>query len=428
MKLIDILLESKASEDAKRLGLVKKPGFGLYGPQNGPATHQSRGGKLTVIGQSAQQDVGQMTSFQNVSADIGTVAPKKPRAVKKSWDDMTWQEKEAHFEKRAVAARKRAAEMPDLPQEPPSAEEVAKVEERMARRKTAPPTTRVAPLAARILQALPDGIIKDPKIPVAVISQYYGRTDVPQIYMGEDLKKRIKPDHKIISDFFRTDGALGIYMYRKDLIGVRGNIDKRIPMSNWQGVHSYNALHVLVHEAIHGITTGGFGAEAVFKRDARGIAINEGLTEVMAQSIISGIVENDDHYERMRFGDPETRAYSEFTRAIRLMEKFGGLDIDYAIRNHSKVNEEGESVVLAAAEKAQIQTIQTLLTDIGLEKSKIDELLELIRQGWANGEYLLATNSISKMLRTIGEEGIGTSDKESIYQQIMDVAKKQALG
>jgi hypothetical protein len=39
--------ESKASEEAKRLGLEKKPGFGAYGPPGKPdITHLSRGDKL----------------------------------------------------------------------------------------------------------------------------------------------------------------------------------------------------------------------------------------------------------------------------------------------------------------------------------------------------------------------------------------------
>jgi hypothetical protein len=432
MKLIDIILESKASEEAKRLGLVKKAGFGLYGPpgDNNPATHASRGGKLAPIGGQATSGIPQNVAF-NATDDYHIGPGSNPFAHQPDWEKI---------KKQDAAARARAAKMPDLPKEPPSPEEVAKVEERMARRKTAPPTTRVAPLVARILQALPDRIIKDPKIPVAVISQYYGRTDVPQIYMADDLKKKIKPDHAIVSDAFRRYRCVGIYLSDIDGIGVTRTIDKRTPMSQWEpelagavrvptNSISYRALHTLVHEAIHGVSRDVFTQETTkFKRDARGIAINEGLTEVMAQSIMSGLMENDSHYEKMNLGDPDAHTYPEFTRAIRLLEEFGGLDIDFLIRNHNEVDEQGESVVLVAVGKAQTQTMQTILTDAGLESSKIDEILELIQKGWASGKYLLSNSEVSTTLRGFVNNTSEIDDvaRNNLYETLLRNAQSQA--
>lgn len=40
---------SDASDEAKRLNLVRKPGFGLYGPMDGEATHRSKEGKLVPL-------------------------------------------------------------------------------------------------------------------------------------------------------------------------------------------------------------------------------------------------------------------------------------------------------------------------------------------------------------------------------------------
>jgi len=408
MKLIDIILESEAAEEAKRLGLVKKPGFGLYGPTDGPATHRSRGGKLVPTQAAGQGGAPQSTVYPSTQQTAPTNTPEPTGAIA------------------------------SLPKEPPSPEEVAKVEERMARRKTAPPTTRVGPLVARMLQALPDGKIKDPEIPVAVISQYYGRTDIPQIYMGDDLAKKVKPEHAIVSETLRDYQWVGVYIFDIDAIGVKRTIDRDTPMSEWEpepaeigdtpkNRESYKALHTLVHEAIHGVNRNIFNQEtSKFKRDSRGIAIDEGLTEVMAQSIMSGLVENDDHYEKMSFGDPETRSYSEFTRPIRLMEEFGGLDVDFLIRNHNKVNEQGQSVVLTAIGKAQTQTIQTIITDAGLEASQIDEILELTQQGWDKGHYLLSNSEVSKTLREFVTDTSEIDDeaRKNLYEKLLYHTRK----
>lgn len=52
IRLRNILLETPA-DDAKRMGLVSKPGFGLYGPpgDDEPATHRSMLGRLVQIKQ-----------------------------------------------------------------------------------------------------------------------------------------------------------------------------------------------------------------------------------------------------------------------------------------------------------------------------------------------------------------------------------------
>jgi hypothetical protein len=48
--------KSKAAEDAERMGLVKKPGVGLYGPpgDENPATYRSSGGELVPLGADGQ--------------------------------------------------------------------------------------------------------------------------------------------------------------------------------------------------------------------------------------------------------------------------------------------------------------------------------------------------------------------------------------
>jgi hypothetical protein len=71
--------ESKASEEAKRLGLEKKPGFGTYGPPGKPdITHLSRGDKLVpkADAEKADADAAANSPSKNTSPEIDAMKDK----------------------------------------------------------------------------------------------------------------------------------------------------------------------------------------------------------------------------------------------------------------------------------------------------------------------------------------------------------------
>lgn len=76
--------ESEASKQAKRLKLVKKPGFGLYGPagDENPATHKSVDGKLTPIGNTQPAAKTPQKPKTATALEKPKQAPAKPSTTK----------------------------------------------------------------------------------------------------------------------------------------------------------------------------------------------------------------------------------------------------------------------------------------------------------------------------------------------------------
>lgn len=77
----ELELESQASDDAKRQGLERKPGFGNYGPPGKDlVTHVSRGGKLEPIGEPKKTTTAKATS----PAGPPNGSPDKPEGPKQN--------------------------------------------------------------------------------------------------------------------------------------------------------------------------------------------------------------------------------------------------------------------------------------------------------------------------------------------------------
>jgi hypothetical protein len=488
MKLIDIILEnydsstddeskSEAAKEAARLGLIKKPGFGQYGPPhpNAPASHHVQNGVL--VEKPKNQNFWEPTppDPEKVAFWQAQEREREAERERRKKEEEKWKERNRKAEERELNRRRglraQLTIMPELPTEPPSPEEIAKVEARVAARKSSstPPSMRVGPIAARILQCMSkSGAVEDYRIPVAAICEYYGRTTIPQIYTWADIRKegikankKTKPDGDILGKSIPAipGGILsirGLYMSNvrdmesSEVLFLRDSIDLKKPLSEWEALgrttdfrgntvtyskgEAFGTLAALIHESIHAVHKDALSAGGQFHwRDARKLAILEGVTEYMAQGIFSGIIENDQTFDELELkpdvvdGD-KVSSYAEFVRPMRLMGDFGDLDMDYVMRNMNGSNEAGGSIILDVIEKAQATALETMLTKMNIEKSKIDELLELTRQGWANSNYLLSNNEVSTRLRTAANANfeIPDNEREALYETILNIARDQS--
>jgi hypothetical protein len=273
--LTDIILESASSEEAVRLGLEKKPGFGLYGPPGGPATHRSWLGKLRPLGDKKSSSAAD-NLIDKVSGFFG----------KSSKSDST---------------------------HPPFTH----------------PSAKSADIAASLRETFTkSGAIKDVAQTLSALTRVYGRDKAPPVV----------PPASVGSGRVSMS-ATAVYNDIDDTIHMADEYinltNKRMAKWNRHDLYSFRAH---IHEALHSTSPrlrgrGTHESAHSFYNTAINIAIEEGLTEYLSYSITTDLLQNPELSNHAGY------TYIDYVDAIKMMADHGNLDVDATFRDGSKDEE-----------------------------------------------------------------------------------------
>jgi hypothetical protein len=342
MRILDIVLESSAAEEAKRLGLVRKKGFGLYGPpgENEPATHMSRGGKLIP---------------KQSSASIP------------------------------------AAATPDAPVAPPSspAPETPSAPARKSRGRT--PAPLKLDEVGRAVRATfgPDGKVDDIGKTLSAVTSAYGREKAPPIHVfGPDFDAAWGKRYVNIS-------ARAVYCRNPDIIGIDKDmlIFRDKPVDEWT-VEETQAFATHIHESIHSArhTALSYG---LVRGSRLAVALDEGITQFLTEGIVSETLDNDAQEEEY-FNSKHT--YPNEVAAIRLMIEYGDFDVQLAMTDntseevrewssrHRNYVTETRYATIERAKEAQDKVIETLMRKNGFSDGWIKDVQAAARRKADLGE------------------------------------------
>lgn len=269
IRLIHLLESLSATDDAKRKGLVKKPGFGLYGPPNGVATHQSRDGKLVPL------------------------------------------------KKRRTKSKKNPVRRKSTPQDEPTVEDEPTPEEDTggSEFKFEPsPTARVGEIVDAIRNTLQDGKVINVQETLSAVTGVFGRKHAPEV----------KPFSQKMKELVKRSGqnVLGVYIAQLDEVQVPENIAiSSEPIDQWSD-EELRVLGTFIHESIHSTSPRvgpGVRANNTFYDTGHGFAIEEGLTEYLTHITINEL--RGPSKEKFDY------CYADEVHAIKLMSEWGNLDI-----------------------------------------------------------------------------------------------------
>lgn len=361
--LVDIILESRASDEAEAQGLVKKPGFGLYGPPNEPASHRSLFGKLIKL--------------------KGSVSDKRfsgfPDKLK------------GFFGKTGIKA--------------------STLHNRFfpKKQKFTNPLSKGNIAADKMTETLTsNGTIKNIQDTLSALTQVYGREKAPPITSpGTGMKK--SQEHYGVA-------PMGVYNYVDDVIEVEESLLSSFdsPVSEWDH-DTIHAFHVHIHETLHSASGRIHGTHETgyyFYNTGINIAIEEGLTEYLTQSILRKFLNPHREVSELSY------SYPNEVDAIDMMVDHGGLDPDNAFRN----TEKDDIVAWNIRHQiftAQFNTVQNILTDAGMAQDNIDDIFELIRADWTNDVISLTNPEVRTTLEYIINKNykVNTND---IYNLLTD--------
>jgi hypothetical protein len=344
--ITDILLESTTSQQATALGLEKKPGFGLYGPPNGPATHRSLLGRLTKLkGKKNKQPTpdtdADPTKTQNERQPTVTISSTQAMAIA---DDV---------------------------------------------RKTLNSSGAVDNIAATL----------------TAITAFYGRETAPKIVPpGEGFR--------LCREEYGVDPA-GVYNITTDAIEVAENqVISSSPISEWTTEDvMYFSTHI--HEALHSVS-GRLRPGAKFYRGAINVAIEEGLTELLAESIINETLQNPS------VAEPAHYAYRSEVTAMKIMADWGDLDIDATFRDAHATDDYNGWSIRNSVQDAQHTTIQRIMVRVGFTQDKFQEISRITQTLWDDDILALANSEFAATLMSLAEQKSDV-DLEYAFEKLKSV-------
>jgi hypothetical protein len=353
MRLISIILESDAAEEAKRMGLVKKPGVGLYGPPDGPVSHMSRQGKLIPI-KTSQTSAGQTSSPQTTAS-----APQNNTDAR--------------------------------PTEKPSSE---------YREVKAPPPPDINKLAQQVWESLsPDGEIEDIHKTLSVITSGFGRETVAPVHKINSKEVQQRIDDSYLTRKF-LENISGAYDHKHDSVIVA--FDYPIsPITEW-AIHETRAMQVHIHEALH---------SARWKPDymppdspdfinhfrTRGSLnpIDEGMTEYITHELLSAMLGS-----AIRRDVPSS--YPVEIRAVSFMVKYGELDVPATYMNKSYTIEgENKAVSWDYVEKIRVAhntAFMSMLRKMRIDDSELVGIKSMLEHLEKRKSFPLFDPEVSKWL------------------------------
>jgi hypothetical protein len=360
MRLIDIILESDAAEEARRMGLVKKRGVGLYGPpgDENPASHRIRGGKLTAL-KSHNSGPTQSASSSTARSFVATT----------------------DTEKAAAGKPKPSSRRHEIPR---------------------PPSPNIDEVAQRLRESFsPNDIVDDVEKTLSVVTSAFGRQTAPPVH---EFSPEFYSSSGLGEDIFRY--IYGIYVHSEDVIGVKHSIPTT-PVSEWE-TSELISFSVHVHESLHAARYEPDSRQPDFpdswKRHKSHRLIDEGMTEYLTQEIVKSTLGDSPQRELYESYGGEYRAE---TRATRLMVEHGGLDVTTTFMNMSySVDEETGEVAMDFIQDirdAHEATFTNSLEKIGATERETEDIMSRLQQIQDLGDLPLYDPDIGDLLMKLAE-------------------------
>jgi len=280
MLLRDIILEETPAEKAKKLGLERKPGFGNYGPVGKKlTTHRSRGGELVQVA----------TDEPSAGTDTSSAIPSKNAATEPEF--IPYRSSEP-VKREATFTRAKFFETID------------KFVEMFVEDSTHQDVVNFT--TTQLGRTGPDVLINP-----------------TEELMAGSITNSVS--RAIAIHAIKHGGAAGAYVRSLDAIFTEDVLypeSVRIlpPYRLWSRRH-VGLIHTLIHESIHAASPrlSEKDDDPAYKNDTYGLLTfyEEGVTELIAKRIVSGIVEKTGRKRELK---PEVH-YRELTNAMYLVEK-----------------------------------------------------------------------------------------------------------
>lgn len=420
IRLTDLVLESTPAEEAERMGLERKPGFGNYGPVGkDEVTHRSRGGKLVPVEDTKGQGVGRGAGKAKPSGRKAPPPEKKeptpPPAAKPPETTPTPEPappKPNPYQTRSAekgGPRKLADLLNDVPEQPMDSR-VGNV------------FTSLAPHS--VMESVWESLGVEGYTPDKVFA--YTDTSLP---LPQNFER-----HEIAARNGWSDAA-GLYDIQNNNIWMSPDARQWYSAARARNPESFNVLnvmgvHVLIHESVHSvskrmkpdqlqdITIGGstrLGSPLLASYD--GMMFEEGLTEFLARRMSRAAMKNMGVPEPILF-DNNYPAYTDFVNGVRRLATYGGLEpekVFHTVTDPSELRRifwEAENKtlidVLGREAGASARTLQRILDAVATyeKRDKADMVKtwygnEVTRRGFAmmNGEFQSEVFKIVRLAR-----------------------------
>lgn len=377
MRLRSLLLESEAAEQAKQLGLERKPGFGNYGPKGQDViTHQSRDGKLVAVqAQQVKEKPAKKTSSGGAKTPTKTPKTSAAPKPKKSTPSPSPKPPVPQKKRQEAEVRRARADTKGGPRKLGNILDVVK-----------PP--KIVEEAPTVFETA-----WSPKEVTVATGELFG-VDLSQTFMYDDNKIKVGEDFRekeesaLAGEQDRVYGAFNsvsraIWLHPKlrthYAASLKTEPEKWTP---WM----YQAHTTIVHEAIHAssprlrekhnvrmaASTGGevsIGPLLMLPEDTLGL--EEGLTEFLARQISEKVYE-DKGVPPDVIKDKNFSSYKHYVEGIRLMSLYGGLDPLDVFHNTDSMEELRE-----VGQKAQDKMLSDLLQrELGVTEEEFTEFLD----------------------------------------------------
>lgn len=359
IRLRDILLETPA-DDAKRMGLVSKPGFGLYGPPgDGPATHRSMLGRLVQIKQDDQPKQ--------------TATPQKTDSPTKQASD---------------GGDKQAG---DKQSEKPKQQSVSHPTSPIGRTRIYQ-ATGLSEISSAVGSTIDSGgKITDLNASMGAVSRGLGRETVVPIQTGGTILTARQEFHG------SADAVLGVYSPEEDRIEMSESTPDFLstPVSEWDD-EQILGFKTYTHEVIHSTSPRLRGSRAsdVYNNPLN-VTIEEGLTEYLAQGVVIGTLES----RNPRAHNVNGGGYSDYVDGIEFMVRYGDLNAGQAFRNSNV------ETLRMQVNYSQSKAINSTLVDAGIgDTDTFDKIRVLQQRYWQNGFMLIMDEKFAKVMLYIRQE------------------------
>ena len=357
IRLRDILLETPA-DDAKRMGLVSKPGFGLYGPpgEDKPATHRTRLGKLVQI---QQDDQPKQTSQK-------TDAPDKP----------TQQGNQQATDKKSEKPKQQSVTHPTSP----------------IGRTRVYEASGLAEISSAVGNTFDgNGRITNLNTSMGVVSKGLGRETLVPIQTGGTILRASQDFHG------SADAVLGVYSPEEDRIEMSETTPDFMstPVSEWDD-EQILGFKTYTHEVIHSTSPRLRGSRAAdVYNNPLNVTIEEGLTEYLAQGVVIGTLES----RNPRAHNVNGGGYSDYVDGVEFMVRYGDLNAGQAFRNSNV------ETLRMQVNYTQSKAINNTLSEAGIgDTDTFDKIRVLQQRYWQNGFMLIMDEKFAKVMFYIRQE------------------------
>lgn len=342
IRLIDIILED-ASGEAERMGLVRKPGFGLYGPpgDDKPATHKSMLGRLVQLRQDDKSTQSQQPAQQkqDTPAPVQQKTPQQP--------SVTQQKSVARST--SPIGRTRVYEVTGL-------------------------SDIVSGVSSTFGE---DGKVTNINETLNAVTRAFGRDVAPTPTIGGPTYDMLVEVHgEGIKDY-----VMGFYNRNTDSVEISPLMTQFLdtPISDWTD-NQILAFKTYVHEVLH--STNRQRLELIAS-DAMSIAIEEGMTEYIAQGVALGAIES----KNSRAQDANSgEGYRGYVDAMEFMVRYGELNVFDLFRNPdpNKIKE--------IVRRTQNKVVLNTLKEAGADEETVDRIFGAIQVAWQDKETILLTD------------------------------------